>query len=150
MKTYTLCSHPASLGDGNLELLHHFRTLRKSMIAETSFIASQWKIFSGVLAVATFAIADLGAAPQSIEDYSLKALLLVALVFVVRLLLIQQKEHKEELRTLRDRHETAMHDVVKANTESNQRVADLAEEQANYFKTVTRNIVDEKLKTGGK
>lgn len=146
MKTYLLCSHPASLDSVETEFLHHLRTFKKAMIAETSFIASQWKIFSGVLAVAIFSVADLAVPSQSVEDYSLKALLIVALVFVVRLLLVQQKEHKQELKELRDRHETAMQNVVKANTESNQRVADLAEEQATYFKTVTRSIMDEKLK----
>ena len=116
------------------------------MIAEASLITvTKAKIISGcALAVLTLA-ADTQVSPASVEDYTLKSVLVVTVIFLGKLLLKQQQEHKTEMKELRDKHEDAMKTVVTANTASNEKVAELAEEQANYFKTVTRSVMDEKL-----
>lgn len=116
------------------------------MIIESSLIAANWKLASGGLAVIILAAADVVTPPQSIEDYSIKALMGVVIIFMVRLLLTQQKEHKQEMKDERDKHELRMETVIKENTTSNQQVVKMADEQMTYFKTVTRSIVDEHLR----
>ena len=116
--------------------------------ATTTFLTFKAKLALTGGFMAVLAAVDAQMPPASLEDYSLKALLLVAIIFVVRLLLKQQEEHKNEMRDLRDRHEKTLSTVVEKNTASNDRVCQLAEEQAAYFKTVTRDIVTEKLRTG--
>lgn len=124
--------------------------LKKAMIAETSLIAAKWKIFGGCLAMVVFGVADTQVTPASLEDYTLKGLLLLALVFVVRLLLKQQEDHKKEMDSLRSKHEEMLKGVIEKNTESNERVCEQAEEQTRYFREVTKGIVDEKINGGRK
>lgn len=115
------------------------------MIAEASIVTVKTKIALGFVFASMLAVADSQMPPWSPEDYTLKGTLAVAVVVLWRLVLKQQAEHKLEMSTLRNKYEDDMKTVVTANTASNERVATLAEEQATYFKTVTRNIVDEKL-----
>lgn len=115
------------------------------MIAEASIVTVKTKIALGFICASALAAADAQVAPWSPEDYTLKGALAIAVVVLWRLILKQQAEHKQEMAALRDKYESDMKTVVTANTASNEKVAQLAEEQATYFKTVTRNIVDEKL-----
>lgn len=123
------------------------------MIIESSILAANWKLASGGLAVILLAAADAVTPPQSIEDYSIKALMGVVIIFVVRLLLTQQKEHKQELKEERLQHraesavrEDKMVNAMTKQAEAMERMAEQTEEQTTYFKTVTRGIVDEHLK----
>lgn len=61
----------------------------------------------------------------------------------------ERAEHKVEMTTLRERHETRMETVIKENTASNKAVVEKAEEQVNYFKTMTRHVMDERLNKSG-
>lgn len=126
---------------------------RTTMIVESSLLAANWKLASGGLAVVLLAAADAVTPPQSIEDYSIKALMGIVIIFVVRLLLTQQKEHKQELKDEREHNRTEaaqreekMVTAMTKQAEALERVADQTEEQTTYFKTVTRGIVDEHLK----
>src|SRR3954470_23538205 len=115
------------------------------MIAEASMFTAKAKLTMGTLAVVALGVADTQAIPLSIEDYSIRGGLTVGLIFTVRLLLQTLKEHKAEMKELRDKHEERLATVIESNTESNRKVCQSAEEQLTYFKTVTRDIVNEKL-----
>jgi hypothetical protein len=98
------------------------------------------------------------------EDVSLKVMLTLALLFIGRLLLQQQKEHKEELEKVWEAHkheainreELHKHDTLNReeryqraldeNSAKLGELVDLTREQTDYFKAVTRNVVDERLK----
>lgn len=111
------------------------------MIAET-IITTNAKIAAMFLLGTAAAIADTQFPVSSVEDYTAKGLLGIACVVLYRLLMKSQADAKD----MRDKHEDKLMGVIEANTKSNERVCELAEEQSNYFKTVTRHIVDEKLK----
>ena len=123
------------------------------MIAETSLIVAKCKLFVACLMTVAFFIADATAVPGSYEDLGLKACLVVALVFTVRLLLKQQEEHKADrakdaethLVAAKDREEKMVGAMTK-QAEALERVAELTQEQTDYFKTVTRGIIDDRLK----
>ncbi len=122
------------------------------MIAETTLIATKWKAFAGCTAVAVLAAADSMVTPATLEDYGLKGLLILALVFVVRLLLKQQAEHKQELQEQQTQHraeasrrEERMLQAMHAQAEGLDQLTTLTKEQTDYFKSVTRNIVDQHL-----
>lgn len=116
------------------------------MIVESSLLAANWKLATGGLAVVILAAADMAAPPQSIEDYSIKAMMGAVIIFLVRLLLKQQAEHKQELKEERTQHQEKVVSSMNKQAEALERVADLTEEQTTYFKTVTRGIVDEHIK----
>lgn len=98
------------------------------------------------------------------EDVGLKALLLVALYLVVREYLSQQTTHKAEIKSTWDMHraeikelldqhkkdvelrEMAMEESIRSNTEALSILTGLTKEQTDYYKAVTRNIVEEKMK----
>lgn len=126
------------------------------MIAEASLVTVKTKIALGFIFASMLAAADAQVTPWSPEDYTLKGILAAAVVVLWRLVLKQQAEHKSdmakqqaehkaEITVLRDKYEEDMKTVVVANTASNEKVAELAEDQATYFRTVTRDIVNEKL-----
>jgi hypothetical protein len=106
--------------------------------------------FVGLVAAVTDAAGDM----HGWEDVSLKALLIAALVFIGRLLLQQQREHKIEMREAWEAHkkdsadrEERNHHAIANNTQCLAELASLTREQTDYFKAVTRNVVDEKFKS---
>lgn len=122
------------------------------MIAETSLIAAKGKLFVSCLVAVGCVLADAGTTPGSYEDMTLKTILVIALVFVVRLLLKQQEEHKAERAKDAETHLTAatareekMLTAMQRQSDAMERVAELTQEQTDYFKTVTRGLVDERL-----
>lgn len=122
------------------------------MIAETTLIATKWKALAGCTAVAVLAAADSVVTPATLEDYGLKGLLIISLIFVVRLLLRQQADHKVELREQQAQHreeasrrEERMLQAIHAQVEGLEQLTLLTKEQTDYFKSVTRNILDQHL-----
>lgn len=105
----------------------------------------QWKLSMAAGLFAMLAVGDLVTEAKAFEEIGIKAGLGGTLVIVVRLYLAQQKEHKAELKTERDKHEARMETVIKENTASNLQLVALTQEQTNYFKAVTRSVVNEKL-----
>ena len=88
------------------------------------------------------------------EDTSLKVLLIGAVIYLVRSQSQDRKEHKAELHEAWDLHkkesderEAKTTDVMIANTKALAELTKITEEQTTYFKTVTRTIIDERLKT---
>lgn len=102
---------------------------------------------------------------KSWEDLTFKAALGIALIFVTHRLLTEQAErkaerestwaaHKAEMKAMLEAHqktsderEDRAHAALAANTEKLGEIAGLTKEQTDYFKTVTRNIIDDRLKT---
>lgn len=122
------------------------------MITEVSLIACNWKLATGGLALVLISAADMAVAPQTFEDYGLKGLLIVTVIFLVRQLLKTQAEHKAEMKEERATHlaanaqrEEKMIAAMTKQAEELGRVADQTEEQTTYFKTVTKDIVNERL-----
>lgn len=107
-------------------------------------------------AVALFAaVTDATANPEGWEDISLKALLIGALVFVVRLLLKQQTDHKAEIRETWQAHkaeaEQREQKVVACMTTQNEtlcKLCELTEEQTEHYRTFVKAAVDAKLNSG--
>lgn len=115
------------------------------MITEASLLAANWKLASGGVAVVLLAAADVMTPPQSIEDYSIKAMMAVVIVFLVRLLLKQQAEHKQEMKEERTQHQEKVVVAMEKQAVALEKMATQTEEQTTYFKTVTRNIVDQHI-----
>lgn len=123
------------------------------MIAETSLLVSKWKFAATIAAIGGIWIADETLTrPQSIEDWGLKGLLMLTVGFLVRLLLKQQDEHKTERAKDAETHladakarEDKMVTAMTKQSETLDEVAKNSKEQLDYFKTVTRTIVDERL-----
>lgn len=87
------------------------------------------------------------------EDISLKVLLIGAVIYLVRSQSQDREEHKAELAAAWDAHkkesgerEAKTTDVMVANTKALSELTKITEEQTAYFRTVTRTIVDERLK----
>lgn len=88
------------------------------------------------------------------EDLSLKALLIGAVIYLIRTQAQDRKEHKAELHEAwtqqkkeSDEREAKSTEVMIANTKALAELTKITEEQTTYFKTVTRTIVDERLKS---
>lgn len=99
-------------------------------------------------------IAEAAAELKGWEDLSLKVLLIGAVIYLIRTQSQERKEHKAELHEAWDLHkkesderEAKTTDVMAANTKALSELTKITEEQTTYFKTVTRTIVDERLKT---
>ena len=87
------------------------------------------------------------------EDIGLKGLLIGSLVFVVRLLLKQQTDHKSEMReTWKAHKEETEHREVKvvscltAQTEKLTKLCELTEEQTEHYRTFVKAAIDAKMK----
>lgn len=122
------------------------------MLAETSLIAAHLKIVAACAVILATFIADGFTKPASYEDVGLKTILIIAIVYLARLLTKQQEEHKTERAKDAEKHladaavrEEKMLAAVNRQSDAMERVAQLTEEQTSYFKTVTRTIVDERL-----
>lgn len=90
------------------------------------------------------------------EEAGLKGLLILAVIFIGRLFLEAQKTHKAEIQATWDVHkkdvevrEAKLHQCIADNTKCLTELTALTREQTDYFKSVTRNLVNEKL-NGGK
>ncbi len=125
------------------------------MITEAALVASKFKLFAACTCMIALMLADAAAAPGSYEDIGLKAALIVSLVFTVRLLLKQQEEHKQERARDAEKHlesaqqrEDKLLAALHQQREAMDRVANLTQEQTDYFKGVTRAIVDDRLRAG--
>jgi hypothetical protein len=101
------------------------------------------------------AVTDATTQPQGWEDISLKALLIGALVFVVRLLLKQQTDHKSEIRETWKQHkeeaqtrEEKVIACISAQTETLDKLRELTEEQTEHYRTFVKAAVDAKLNQG--
>jgi len=106
------------------------------------------------------AVTDVAADPRGWEDLSLKAILIAAVIFIGRLFLQQQqqqreqaREHKAELEKTWDAHkqdaekrEVKYCTALDANSKCLTELVILTREQTDYFKAVTRDVVNEKLK----
>lgn len=109
---------------------------------------------SAALVAASSLLAQISTDLRGIEDLGVKAIFGGALIWCVRLLLAQQAEHKKEVRDIWQAHK-AEYSVTLANatltTEANTKALNdltaITKEQTDYFKTVTRSIVDEKIRS---
>ena len=108
-------------------LLHDWHEHWKAMVA------------SGVASFAM--LADIASEAKGWEDVSLKVLLLVAVVFLVRLLLRQQTEHKLESAA----REQRMLDALNRTADGMEALTTLTQEQTDYFKSVVKSVVSERL-----
>lgn len=122
------------------------------MIGEVILISTHLKMFASCMLITALVLADMGVTPQSAEDYTLKGLLICALLYVSRLLLIQQDAHKADMKEIAKLHkedcvqrENKLQSCIEAQTHSMSELTTLTREQTDYFKTVTRNIVDDRL-----
>jgi hypothetical protein len=100
-----------------------------------------WKAMVASSIAAFAMLADFATEAKGWEDVSMKVLLLVAVVFLVRLVLKQQAEHKADSAA----REQRMLEAINRAAEGMEKLTDLTKEQTDYYKAVTRNIVAERL-----
>jgi hypothetical protein len=98
-------------------------------------------------------LADMANEFRGWEDVGLKGILIAAVIFIGRLYLKQQADHKQERKEDWDAHkkdreaaENAYRQVMEANSSLLKEIKAATEEQTVYFKTVTRNLVEQHLK----
>ena len=104
------------------------------MLPELSLIASKWKLFIGsVVAIGAF-LADISVEPKSIEDYTFKTALLVAVVYLVR----QSAAERESHATERKEHSEKVIAALDKNTEC-------VAQQSKYFETIASRIIDDAM-----
>ena len=117
--------------------------------------AFAFEVKTGIAAIlgGSALLADLATEAKGWEEVSLKVILILALVYICKLYLEQQKEHKAELRETWDLHkreslerERLSKESQEANTRALNELTTLTKEQTDYFKTVTRSIIDERIK----
>lgn len=70
------------------------------MIAESTLIASNLKVFLGCIAVVVVGVAEIAAGPTSVEEYTVKGMLIVAVIVLVRQIQVDRKEHRAEVTKL--------------------------------------------------
>lgn len=106
------------------------------------------------------AVTDVATDVHGWEDLSLKGILIAAVIFIGRLFLQQQqqqrdqqREHKAEIEKTWDAHkqdaekrEVKYCTALDANSKCLTELVVLTREQTDYFKAVTRDVVNEKLK----
>jgi hypothetical protein len=100
-----------------------------------------WKAMIASCVAASAMLADIASETKGWEDVSLKVLLLVAVVFLVRLLLKQQEEHKTESAA----REQRMLDALNRTADGMEALTTLTQEQTDYFKSVVKSVVSERL-----
>lgn len=74
--------------------------LKNAMIAESSLIATNLKAFLASVALLAVGAAEMTAEPNSAEDYTLKGILIVAVIFLVRQIQVDRREHRAEVTKL--------------------------------------------------
>jgi len=119
-------------------------------------LSPHWKILLASVVAASAAVADVLTDAKGWSELPLPVILGCALVFVFHLMLKQQAEHKEERaasnaaqQASAEKREERMVAAMSAQAEALEKVAALTEEQTTYFKTVTRNIVDQHIGVKG-
>lgn len=108
-------------------------------------------IAGGVALIA--AVGDVNVDPRGWEDVSLKVLLILALIFIGRLYLAQMREHKAEMKEAWAMHKKESNEReerhnrhLAANTECLTALVVGSREQTDFFRTVTRGLVEERIK----
>jgi len=112
------------------------------MITEMAIITAKWKVFVGCVAILVLGIADANVTPATLEDYTLKGLLLISVGLVIRQIMKERVEHRAEVETLRVQHKSEMSLIlneVKKSVDANTKATD---EQIQYFRTVNQRLVD--------
>lgn len=78
---------------------------------EIPLFIQKWKIFVGSLAVAGLTLADGGTERGSMEDYTLKGCLVIAVLFLVRQLLKEREEYTAGRERERKEHAVQMQEM---------------------------------------
>jgi len=106
-----------------------------------SDLPDYWKLSIAALTGLGAFFADASPEIRGWEELGMKGLLIAALVFVVKLLLRQQAEHKEET----GKREERLLAHIEKSTIIQSELLEATKRQTGYFETVTRNIVNERL-----
>lgn len=114
--------------------------------------SSELKIISAAFVAVSSLFAQISTDLRGIEDLGVKAIFGGALIWCVRLLLAQQAEHKKEVRDIwiehkreSDERESRSAERTDANTKALNELTLITKEQTDYFKTVTRTIVEDRI-----
>ncbi len=106
------------------------------MLTELGFAIAHWKLVAaGTIGFASI-LADANVSPGGWEDYSLKGLLLAAVLYLVREIRLLNKEGKESLSKTVDACTTTMQEL-KASTDV----------QTTYFRQVAQTIIAGSVQT---
>lgn len=114
---------------------------------------------AGIVAVVA-AVGDMASQSKSWEDITFKAALGIALIFVTHQLLKEQAErkadwaaHKAEMKAMMEAHQRSGDErevkaqvALTANTDALREIVASNKEQTEFFKGVTRGLVEERIK----
>lgn len=129
------------------------------MLQQFHNIAFEIKLaIASALGLGTF-LADISGDYKGWEDLSLKVLLLIALVYIGRLYLQQQKDHKSEVADYRreivdtwaahkrdvEEREDKMNAALLAAREDMAILIGLTKEQTDHYKSVTRKLIEDRI-----
>jgi hypothetical protein len=98
-------------------------------------------------------LADLMSDTKGWDEMTLKVVLGVALIYISRLFLQSQKDHKQEMQVMQNNHklesrqrEDSMRESVDRQASCLERLVDLTQEQVDHFRTFVKTAVDDKMK----
>ena len=107
------------------------------LFAEISLMMTNWKVALGSLGAVGSFIADVASEAAGYENVGTKALLIGAIVYLVRAL--QQERSDAKAR------EDKLNATVEANTKALNALQAETEKQTQYFGTVVKTIVDREI-----
>lgn len=82
--------------------------IKEAMVAESSLITSNVKVFLSTLGVVGVTLADMASDIKSAESWGIKALLLAAVLILARVIVVQQRDHKSEMKDMLGKYERAL------------------------------------------
>jgi hypothetical protein len=131
-------AHPSQACDTSFDQVQQFFDLKIAMASSIGFFAL---------------VAEAATELHGWEDVGLKGLLIGAVVYLIRAQAQDRKDHRVELAAAWAEHkkesegrEARATAAITANTNALSELTKLAEEQIDYFKGITKAVVDEKFK----
>lgn len=77
--------------------------IKEAMVAEGALITSNVKVFLGSMGIAAIGVTDIAIGGGTWQENTILGLLIGTVVFLFRLLIVERKENKEEVRKLWER-----------------------------------------------
>lgn len=113
------------------------------MNSELSFLLSNWKVAVGSFGALGSFLADVATEISGYENIGTKALLLGAVVYLVRTLQKEREEAKLEAKAREDK----MSSTIEANTKAMEALKTETAQQTQYFQNVIKVIVEKEVKS---
>lgn len=101
---------------------------------------------AAVTALANIVLPEVADPWTRLEDLTLKLALVLAVAILWRVWQADRERFRLEIEAQRDRHDAKMETIVRENTESNKAVVSTMNRQVDFFETLTRQVMQERIK----